>query len=351
MEWLMAHPAAPYKGFWLLGIMTFALFTAPCLWMFARDMSTKQYELKPLNWRVHGFPIVLGVLLLLPLASSIHSGSSFSNDLNPLSQNYTFFLHTTMLLMAGVFFIQSLYYFKQCLFFVGQRLEQNSSLFAQTSDSGVNALRVLTIVVIMNFIVNVMRVLYCWVLDDISILNMLFASVQVGLVAYLCFAVVAHVLIHGSKIQKTRETLFGQESVSNNTENVKYQHSALDCERRSKILDQIEKLFRHEKCYRDSRLNLDLLCKHLGDLPYVVSQAINESEYQNFYSLVNGYRVAEAKVLLRQEVERPILDIAYAVGYNSKSTFNTAFKKRTGCSPSDYRRDNLHPVPDTKLNY
>lgn len=349
-EWLMANPDAPYKALWLLGIMTLALFSAPCLWMFARDLSTKQYKLKPQNFGVHSLPILLGILLLLPLASSVHSGSSFNNQLDPLTAHYTLFLHSTMLMMAGVFLVQSLYYFKQCLGFIRQRLEQNKSLFAQTSDSGVNTLRVLTLIVIANFIVNVMRVLYCWVMDDISVLNLLFAFVQFSLIVYLCFAVIAHALTYKLESQAIREILFGQSAESKNEKHPKYTNSALDSERRAKILDKIETLFTREKCYRNSRLSLDLLCKNLGDLPYVVSQTINESKYQNFYNLVNRYRIDEAKVLLLQNLDRPILDIAYAVGYNSKSTFNTAFKKRTGMSPSHYRREGSETPHTTHLN-
>jgi AraC-like DNA-binding protein len=327
--------------------MMFALFSAPCLWMFARDISTKQHKLKSLNLRWRGLPILLSVLLLLPLASSIHSGSSFNNEFDPLTPHYTFFLHSTMLMMAGIFFIQSLYYLKQCMGFIRQRLEQNKSLFAQTSDSGVNTLRVLVLIVLANFVVNVMRVLYCWILDDVSIVNLLFSFVQVSLIVYLCFAVVAHAINYSMGCQLTRESLFGTSSDVDENNTSKYKHSALDAKRRANILGAIETLFNQENCYRNSRLNLDLLCEKLGDLPYVVSQAINQSEYQNFYRLVNQYRVTEAQSLLLENMDRPILDIAYSVGYNSKSTFNTAFKKYSGLSPSDYRKAFSH-APHTK---
>lgn len=349
-EWLMATPDTSYKGLWLLNIMTLALFCAPCLWLFARDMSTKQHDLKRVDIRVHCLPIVIGVLLLVPLASSIHTGSSFNNEVDPLTTEYTFFLHTSMLSMAGVFFLQSIYYFKRCLSFTQRRISQNKSLFAHTCDSGVNALRVLTLVVIANFIMNVSRVLYCWVLDDISVINLSFAFLHLFLVGYLCFSVVEHALSYQPHNNKTRETLFGNESSLSQQKVQKYQNSALDSDRRAVILEKIESLFNDQKYYRDSRLNLDGLCKKLGDIPYVVSQAINQSHYQNFYSLVNLYRIEEAKLLLLQNPHHPILEIAYSVGYNSKSTFNTSFKKLVEMSPSEYRKIHSKPPLTEQIN-
>lgn len=343
-QWLMTHPSTSYKSFWLMGIMALALFVAPCLWMFADDLNAKHSKKKSLiQWR-HLMPIALGVALLLPLASSIHAGSRFYNEVEPLAESYTFFIHSTMLLMVGVFIIQSIYYLRQCTAFVGLRLNENRNLFAESSDPGLNALRVLTLVVIANVVVNVMRVLYCWVLDDISIINLTFAFIQFSLTAYLCFSVVMHAINYNPKNQAIRQTLFKKndsfEIENSSLQQPKYQHSSLSNQRRSEILANIQELFDQGKCYQDNRLNLDLLCKQLGELPYIVSQVINESQHVNFHTLVNTYRIAEARVLLHQNMERPVLEIAYDVGYNSKSTFNTAFKKLVGCSPSVYRKRN-----------
>ena len=59
----------------------------------------------------------------------------------------------------------------------------------------------------------------------------------------------------------------------------------------------------------------------------------------NFNQFLNKYRIEEAKKRLKDPEENQfvVLKIAYDVGFNSKSTFNTAFKKFTGMSPSQYR--------------
>jgi len=60
---------------------------------------------------------------------------------------------------------------------------------------------------------------------------------------------------------------------------------------------------------------------------------------RNFCEFINGYRIEESKRQLFDPArqERSILDIAYEVGFNSKSTFNSAFKKHTGPKPSEFR--------------
>ncbi|MDL5049165.1 helix-turn-helix domain-containing protein [Oscillatoria amoena NRMC-F 0135] len=50
------------------------------------------------------------------------------------------------------------------------------------------------------------------------------------------------------------------------------------------------------------------------------------------------YRVEEAKRLLKEQMNIKVEEIAGQVGYNSKSSFNTAFKKITGITPSEFRQ-------------
>jgi AraC-like DNA-binding protein len=60
---------------------------------------------------------------------------------------------------------------------------------------------------------------------------------------------------------------------------------------------------------------------------------------ENFYDLVNGYRVEEAKRLLldSKSINYTILSVGFEAGFNSKTTFNTVFKKFTGFTPTEFR--------------
>ena len=60
----------------------------------------------------------------------------------------------------------------------------------------------------------------------------------------------------------------------------------------------------------------------------------------NFYEFINHYRIEEAKAMLAESCQgKTITDIYTAAGFNSKSVFNTFFKKHVGMTPSEYRRE------------
>jgi AraC-like DNA-binding protein len=91
-------------------------------------------------------------------------------------------------------------------------------------------------------------------------------------------------------------------------------------------------------------LNPELTIQHLaGQLkmnPRELSLLINQQLNQNFYDFIAKYRVEKAKELLILDGDKKltILEILYQVGFNSKSSFNTSFKKFTGLTPTDFRK-------------
>jgi AraC-like DNA-binding protein len=105
------------------------------------------------------------------------------------------------------------------------------------------------------------------------------------------------------------------------------------------ITTRVIVLMEQEKLYQETELTLQNLADKLSFPSYQVSQAINAGLRKNFYDLVNGYRVEEAKRLLLDARSRnfTILSIGFEAGFNSKTTFNTVFKKFTGLTPTEYR--------------
>lgn len=71
-----------------------------------------------------------------------------------------------------------------------------------------------------------------------------------------------------------------------------------------------------------------------------LSLLINHTLKQHFYNFINAYRIEKAMDILKDDTKNKvtILEILYDVGFNSKSSFNTAFKKHTGYTPTDYRK-------------
>jgi AraC-like DNA-binding protein len=95
-----------------------------------------------------------------------------------------------------------------------------------------------------------------------------------------------------------------------------------------------------EKPYLDPELSLPKLAEHMNVSVHFLSQAINTSLNENFFQFINRYRIEESKKLLAcdSKAHYTIVQIAYDAGFNSKTTFNTTFKKLTGISPSEFQK-------------
>lgn len=122
-------------------------------------------------------------------------------------------------------------------------------------------------------------------------------------------------------------------------EKAKYQHTRLDKEQQKQIASQLEDLMA-QHIYTQSRLSLADVAQLIGIAPHYVSQVINDYYQCNFADYINRYRLTAIKQQLSNPnlQQNTILDIALSNGFNSKTAFNTAFKKDTGVTPSQYRK-------------
>jgi AraC-like DNA-binding protein len=111
---------------------------------------------------------------------------------------------------------------------------------------------------------------------------------------------------------------------------------------KEKILQQILQYMRDRKPWLEPELTLGQLAAQLSIRPKILSQLINEKLQQNFFDFINRYRIEEAGRLLINPADKKItiLEVLYEVGFNSKSSFNTLFKKYTGLTPSEFKKKN-----------
>lgn len=113
----------------------------------------------------------------------------------------------------------------------------------------------------------------------------------------------------------------------------------LDAGEIGRVRGELRRLMETERLFLDEDLSLGRLAAELKLTQHQLSWFINEDLGENFYSLVNRYRVDAARKMLREEPERTVLSIALAVGFNSKSSFHTAFTRLTGQTPAAYRKN------------
>jgi AraC-like DNA-binding protein len=121
---------------------------------------------------------------------------------------------------------------------------------------------------------------------------------------------------------------------------MKYEKSSLSEQEKSAIHHKIRTEMEEQRYFARNLASLKDLAQTIKETPHHVSQVINEVMGKGFYELLAWYRVEEAKRIIAEDVDSKLTveDIAEQVGYNSKSSFNTVFKKLTGQTPSEFRR-------------
>ncbi|TGL58200.1 AraC family transcriptional regulator [Leptospira ognonensis] len=97
-------------------------------------------------------------------------------------------------------------------------------------------------------------------------------------------------------------------------------------------------LFETEKVFLDENLSLSRLAQLLDISNHQLSEYLNTIEQKQFYQIVAMYRVLEAKRQMTNNTKANLLEIAYASGFNSKSSFNQVFKQSTGLTPTEFKK-------------
>ncbi len=101
---------------------------------------------------------------------------------------------------------------------------------------------------------------------------------------------------------------------------------------------KIINLIAAQKEYANPELSLTQVAKQLNTNPSIVSKVINQGFQLNFNDFINKYRIQAIKEKLNagEQKIQTLLGIAFDCGFNSKATFNRAFKKETGVSPKEW---------------
>ena len=116
--------------------------------------------------------------------------------------------------------------------------------------------------------------------------------------------------------------------------------SVIETEKYDAIVLRLRDYMQQSKPFLDPSLSIDTLAKLINLPSNELSLTINRIIGQHFFDFVNLYRInLAAKMLIANEPQqKTILEILYEVGFNSKSSFNTAFKKHLLMTPSQYRK-------------
>lgn len=114
-------------------------------------------------------------------------------------------------------------------------------------------------------------------------------------------------------------------------------------EEKNKEIESLKDFMVKNEPYLDSSLTIQDLAEQVEMPVKDLSTLINLYMDKHFFDFVNEYRIEKAMQILKDasQKELTVLEILYQVGFNSKSSFNTSFKKYTGKTPTDFRKEAL----------
>ena len=171
------------------------------------------------------------------------------------------------------------------------------------------------------------EVLYWFHFDNtfFSITTNHFGEYTIVIVAFLFYTITLKLVVSPKDILIKKEE--------------KYKHSSLSFEHSENIKSKLIALMENDEIYTDSKLSIQKLSELLKIPRQYISEVLNNHMHTNFQDFINTYRIeAFIKALKEKEDEHySLLGIAKNVGFNSKTSFNTSFKKLKKMTPSEYK--------------
>lgn len=330
--WVYTHgyKSAPH----LLGFsLPVCLVISPLYYLYALTLLQKKF-----NWRVavHGLPILLGLLLLMPfyVTDATTKVVWVEQVIGAGMDGFP----TYCILVASFISVQMLVYFFSTYALVENyetKVKEESADVGVLTIAWVKTLSVSFCLFAVFFYLSAMEYLMLPTGHDAPA-NVLVMGV-VGFILMLAYVTYQHpdlfALYEPGKLPAPEE-LKGKP---------KYQNTLLSAQQVDSYKQQLVTAMEENKYYLNGELRLAQLAEALGIPAHHLSQVINVAFAQSFFDFINRYRVVHAKALicegsdLKQGVgDGNILDIALASGFNSKASFNRVFKRETGVTPSNF---------------
>lgn len=171
------------------------------------------------------------------------------------------------------------------------------------------------------------------------------------ILAYLSFMVIAgysavHLVLRPELLHPEAVSIVPDDSLLNSRQGrpkKKYENSSLNSEDANSLAIRLQRMTKDEALYRQHDLTLQLLAEHLDCNTKHLSQVLNEKLGENFYEFINRHRIDQVTQQFSSGklTDRPIIDIALEVGFNNKPAFYNAYRKYTGMTPAEYRKQCL----------
>ena len=293
-----------------------------------------------LKWLFHLIPIGIFYIIIIPLAKQSYQ-EKVNSITHPLTDYYQLLVFSILIFLVTGYIIAILRLLRKHQISIRK-------VFSYKENISLNWLRILTFMLIVLWLVLSVFIAYFYYLDttnsvitpkDQMILDLEGQTAFVVFVFLLGFFGIRQQVIYSTPMPE-KETL---PTVSNiNVANKRYKKSGLKKEDSVVYLKELLHYMEQERPYLNGKLSLKEVAEKMNLSTNHLSQVINENLEKNFFDFVNGYRVD----LVKQKMTDPsnknytTLSLAYDCGFNSKSSFNSIFKKHTGLTPTEFLKKN-----------
>lgn len=319
-----------YKGYWdiyphLIGTtVALPLLYGPFLFLYVSYSikSTKHLQLRDY---LHFTPALISYLCMIPFYFFYSAEEKMQVDKGLIDDYNGVF---SFILLFG-FILSGISYSVLSYRKLGQREKVVEENFSDSNRIDLSWLRYAILGIGAVFITAALVIIFREVLGFQFPFNadILFYSIIVGFVVYVGYSGIR------------QQDLFSNTAI-NDEELVKteseYKKSSLKTEIATTKHNELLELMTKEKPYLNPKLTLAELAQSLSIPTNHLSQIINQYEQVNFHDFVNKYRVEEFIQNVQTNKSFSLLGHAFDSGFNSKSTFNSAFKKCKSLTPSQY---------------
>jgi len=309
----------------------------PFFFLYIKSLTTNNFKCTSRLF-LHFLPAIVVLLMNIFLYSFLSYDEqlqllSFKIESSNKILKYYSYLHN-----VGYHFIlsiQALFYFGMIIYTIYKHKKQMSSNFSNTYGITLNWMVTLLIIflsvsTIQEIFGNIDKVVYdvnARIIYNVFYLFIISFIGIGGIIQKEIYKKEINVISYNDEIEK---------------EEIKYKGSSLNDDAKRKLKVKLRIYLEKEKPYLNNELKLDDLTQALDTNRQYLSQIINETYNQNFFTLINNLRIEESKKMFfnKKHKQLSIMGVANSVGFNSKSTFNTLFKKYTGLTPSQFIKEN-----------
>lgn len=301
------------SGYFSIAVFFTQFFTPIAFYLSVVSYTNPGFKFKKSDVKYLILPIVFLCVLLLQQSSVM--GAS----------------HFLSLLIIGLILSQAFFYVSISFLTIRKHQKKIKLFSSNTEDIDLNWLEYIIITIL---VIVIFYILYHLFFNPVS-LNLFINCIFLIAVYFVAYHSLKQKEIYPVEEKQRNELISLEDTVVDNTKK-----KITSDEELKDIKTRLSEVMRSQKPYLESDLNLIKLAQLLSVSTHQLSYVINTGFNKNFFQYINEYRVEKAKKLLSDNTNDnlSILGIAFESGFNSKTSFNTTFKKMTGQTPSEFKK-------------